>query len=165
MLIARITLFVLVFPLVAMAAPRWVAPLNGVAPGTIVIKARERALYLTYAEGAIRYPVAVPKRGMEWSGWARVVDKQRRPAWAAPAIVRRDHPELPDVIPGGDPRNPMGEGAISLDRSEIAIHGTSASMRRSIGSAASYGCIRMLNEDLLDLFGRVTYGTPVLMVR
>lgn len=164
LLIARI-IFLCLMPFTSFAAPRFVAPLSGVAPGTIVIKAKERALYFSMPQGAIRYPVAVPKRGMEWSGWARVMDVQRRPGWAAPAIVRRDHPELPAMIAGGDPRNPMGEGAISLDREEIAIHGTSASMRHSIGSAASYGCIRMLNEDWLDLAARVGYGTPVLMVR
>ena len=59
----------------------------------------------------------------------------------------------------------MGERAITLNLDEIAIHGTSASMRRSIGSAASYGCIRMLNEDVVDLYDRISVGTPVVAIR
>ena len=78
-------------------------------------------------------------------------------------MVRRDHPGLPDIIPGGSSANPMGARAILLDRDEIAIHGTNRRMRASIGTAASYGSIRMLNEDVIDLFDRVTVGAPVLM--
>ena len=59
----------------------------------------------------------------------------------------------------------MGERALTLNLDEIAIHGTSPSMRRSIGTAASYGCIRMLNEDVVDLFDRVRVGTPVVAIR
>lgn len=137
----------------------------GVRPGTIVIRASERALYLVEnAATALRYPIAVPKHGKEWSGTAQVVRKVQYPDWQAPEDVRRDHPELPPVIRGGDPHNPMGVAAILLDRSEIAIHGTTVSMRKSIGSAASYGCIRMLNEDVADLYQRVDSGTPVLMI-
>ena len=84
------------------------------------------------------------------------------PAWSPPASVKRDHPELPDVIPGGSPRNPMGVRALTLDRDEIAIHGTNRP--ESIGTAASYGCIRMRNADVLDLFARVVVGTPVTML-
>ena len=77
--------------------------------------------------------------------------------------VRADHPELPEVIPGGAPNNPMGTRAMVLDSGEVAIHGTTQKMRGSIGSAASYGCIRMLNEDVADLYGRVHVGTRVIM--
>lgn len=134
--------------------------------GTIVISMKERALYFIYDQGrAIRYPVAVPKRGMEWSGYARINRKMWQPAWAPPAVVKRDHPELPDYIPGGSPDNPMGIAALLLDRDEIAIHGTTKKMRSSIGSSASYGCIRMLNEDVADLYERVSSGTLVLMKR
>ena len=72
-------------------------------------------------------------------------------------------PNLPDVIPGGSPHNPMGARAITLDRDEIAIHGTTGAMRASIGRAASYGCVRMLNEDVIDLFDRIAVGAPVVM--
>jgi lipoprotein-anchoring transpeptidase ErfK/SrfK len=136
-----------------------------VPPGTIVISQRERRLYLTLGEGrAIRYPVAVGKVGKVWSGWARIDAKHVNPAWSPPAVVRRDNPHLPDMIPGGSPSNPMGPRALTLDLPEIAIHGTTEAMRRSIGTAASYGCIRMLNEDILDLFDRVQVGTAVVAI-
>jgi lipoprotein-anchoring transpeptidase ErfK/SrfK len=134
-------------------------------PGTIVISQRQRRLYLTLGDGrAIRYPVAVGKAGKAWSGWARVDGKHVNPAWSPPYVVRRDNPHLPDFIPGGSPSNPMGPRALTLDRSEIAIHGTTQAMRRSIGTAASYGCIRMLNEDIVDLFDRVRVGTAVVSI-
>lgn len=135
-------------------------------PGTIVISARQRVLYYVLDNSrAIRYPIAVPKSGKEWSGYATVNGKYSNPDWAPPAVVKRDHPELPNLIPGGSPHNPMGVAALTLDRDQIAIHGTTKSMRRSIGSAASYGCIRMYNEDVADLFSRVSVGAPVVMVR
>jgi lipoprotein-anchoring transpeptidase ErfK/SrfK len=134
-------------------------------PGTIVINAAERKLYFVLGEGiAIRYPIAVPKGGSEWSGSAAVNGKYVNPDWVPPPCVKADHPELPDLIPGGSPDNPMGARAITLDRFQVAIHGTTKKMRRSIGAAASYGCIRMLNEDVIDLFDRVRVGTPVLMI-
>ncbi|PPD45347.1 MAG: L,D-transpeptidase [Methylocystis sp.] len=135
-----------------------------VEPGTIVISASQRKLFYVVSPGvAIRYPVAVPKRGKEWSGYAAVDGKYYQPDWTPPAVVRADHPELPNLIRGGSPRNPMGIAALTLDRGEVAIHGTSNKMRASIGSAASYGCIRMLNEDVTDLYSRVSVGTPVMM--
>jgi len=133
-------------------------------PGTIVINARQRRLYLVVRQGvAISYPVAVPKAGKEWSGYASVRGKYVNPDWVAPAVVKVDHPELPNFIRGGSPHNPMGARAITLDRDQVAIHGTTARMRASIGSAASYGCIRMLNEDVADLYDRVSIGSRVLM--
>jgi lipoprotein-anchoring transpeptidase ErfK/SrfK len=133
--------------------------------GTIVIRAREKKLYYTMGDGtAIRYPVAVAKHGKEWAGSARVNGKYINPDWAPPPIVKRDHPELPNLIRGGSPGNPMGVAALTLDRDEIAIHGTTNKMRASVGTSASYGCIRMLNEDVRDLYSRVSVGTPVVMV-
>jgi lipoprotein-anchoring transpeptidase ErfK/SrfK len=133
--------------------------------GTIVIRAREKKLYYTLGDGtAIRYPVAVAKHGKEWQGSARVNGKYLNPDWAPPPVVKRDHPELPSLIKGGSPRNPMGIAALTLDRDEIAIHGTNNKMRASVGTSASYGCIRMLNEDVADLYKRVSVGTPVVMV-
>ena len=152
------------------AAPQSAAARDTVAfspqvePGTIVISASQRKLFYVISPGvAIRYPVAVPKRGKEWSGVASVDGKYLRPDWSPPAVVRADHPELPGLIPGGSARNPMGIAALTLDRGEVAIHGTSNKMRASIGSAASYGCIRMLNEDVADLYSRVDVGSPVIM--
>jgi lipoprotein-anchoring transpeptidase ErfK/SrfK len=138
---------------------------GGYNPGTIVISQRQHRLFLVVQSGeAIAYPVAVAKRGKEWSGYARVEGKFVEPAWSPPESVKRDHPELPEVIPGGSPNNPMGARAITLDRNEVAIHGTTRKMRASVGTAASYGCIRMYNEDVIDLYDRVSVGTPVVMV-
>ncbi len=133
------------------------------APGTIVIVQHQRKLYLTLGGGrAISYRVAVGRSGKGWTGWTRIEGKHVRPAWSPPAAVKAWNPRIPDVIPGGAPNNPMGERALTLTRSEIAIHGTTRSMRRSIGSAASFGCIRMYNEDVVDLYNRVSVGTPVV---
>src|SRR5271165_2957862 len=134
-------------------------------PGAILIGQSARKLYFILdAETAIAYPVAVAKPGKEWNGPARVVAKYVEPAWSPPDSVRCDHPDLPELIPSGSPRNPMGARAITLDRDEIAIHGTTKAMRASVGTAASYGCIRMLNEDVIDLFDRVPFGAPVMMM-
>ena len=136
----------------------------GVAPGTIVISTRERSLYYVAGQGAaIRYPVAVGKPGKQWFGQAAVDGKYVEPAWSPPAEVKRDNPRLPDVIAGGSPRNPMGARALTLNRGEYAIHGTN--QPGSIGTYASYGCIRMHNPDIIDLYARVQVGTPVVVVR
>jgi lipoprotein-anchoring transpeptidase ErfK/SrfK len=133
--------------------------------GTIIIKQSERALYFTTGSGtAIRYPIAIGRAGKAWQGETFVQGKYYSPAWVAPDVVRRDHPELSSVIPGGSPRNPMGAAAITLNLSQVAIHGTTQKMRRSVGTAASYGCIRMYNEDVMDLFHRVEVGTPVVAI-
>jgi lipoprotein-anchoring transpeptidase ErfK/SrfK len=133
--------------------------------GMIIIKQSERKLYLTEGNGqAIRYPVAIGMSGKAWRGETAIEGKYLEPAWSAPAVVRRDHPNFKAVIPGGSPGNPMGAAALTLKLSEIAIHGTTRSMRKSIGTAASYGCIRMLNEDVTDLYSRVEIGTPVVSI-
>ena len=131
----------------------------------IVINARHRQLMLVYQDGrVIRYPIAVPKAGKEWSGTTYIAGKFEYPDWSPPAEVAADHPELPSFIPGGSPRNPMGARALTLEQDQVAIHGTNNKMRQSIGTAASYGCIRMRNEDVIDLFNRVQVGTLVQMV-
>lgn len=161
---AAVAAFGLVVSAQGAAARSTVSFSPGVEPGTIVISASQRKLFYVIRPGvAISYPVAVPKRGKEWSGYAEIDGKYLRPDWTPPAVVRADHPELPELIPGGSPRNPMGVAALTLDRGEVAIHGTSPRMRASIGSAASYGCIRMLNEDVSDLYSRVDVGSPVIM--
>ena len=157
-------LSVLAFGAVTAEARQTVPFVSAYGAGTIVISQRAHRLYLVVSPGAaISYPVGVAKAGKEWSGYARVAAKYVEPAWSPPASVKHDHPELPDVIAGGSPHNPMGARALTLDREEIAIHGTTAAMRASVGSAASYGCIRMLNEDVIDLFDRVSVGSPVVM--
>ena len=133
-------------------------------PGSIVISQSARKLYLVLDRGAaIAYPVAVAKRGMEWSGTARVAAKFVEPAWSPPELGQARPSRAARSHSRRLAHNPMGARAITLDRSEIAIHGTTRAMRASIGAAASYGCIRMLNEDVIDLYDRVSVGAPVMM--
>ncbi len=148
----------------ALARPDLVHSPAGYAPGTIVVKTNERKLYLVLGEGrAVRYPVGVGKPGKQWAGTTRIDGKYRQPAWSPPADVKRDNPSIPDVIPGGSPSNPMGVAAMTLAGGEYAIHGTNRP--GSIGGFVSYGCVRMYNEDITDLFGRVPVGTPVVVTQ
>lgn len=134
------------------------------AAGTIVISNSERALYLVkgWGGGVLRYRVAVGKPGKQWLGAARIRGKYVHPSWSPPAEVKRDKPHLPDVIAGGTAKNPMGPRALLLDRDQYAIHGTNRPS--SIGRFASYGCIRMRNEDIVELYGHVSVGTRVVVV-
>jgi lipoprotein-anchoring transpeptidase ErfK/SrfK len=147
----------------AEARPDVVAFRGDYSPGTIVVKTRERRLYLVLEPGrAIRYPVGVGKAGKQWSGSTSIEGKYRNPAWSPPADVKRDNPSIPDVIPGGSPANPMGVAAMTLaGGGEYAIHGTNRP--NSVGGFVSYGCIRMYNEDISDLYARVAVGTPVVV--
>jgi lipoprotein-anchoring transpeptidase ErfK/SrfK len=132
--------------------------------GTVVIRHSERRLYYVMGGGkAIAYPVGVGRAGKGWYGTRFIDGKRLKPAWSPPAEVRRDNPRLPTVIPGGSPRNPMGVAALTLSGGEYAIHGTNAP--GSVGGFVSYGCIRMHNSDILDLFGRVGFGTRVVVTR
>ncbi|RYC29897.1 L,D-transpeptidase [Lichenibacterium minor] len=136
---------------------------TGYAPGTIVVSQAQRRLFLIGEDGgAISYPVAVGRFGKQWRGTAVVDGKYRNPAWAPPAEVKRAEPWLPDYIPGGSSRNPMGMRALTLSGGEYAIHGTNRP--DSIGTAASFGCIRMFNRDIVDLYERVDVGTPVVVM-
>jgi lipoprotein-anchoring transpeptidase ErfK/SrfK len=133
-------------------------------PGTIVIRTGERRLYYFVGAGeAIRYPVGVGRAGMQWSGTASISGKYIEPAWSAPASIRRDYRSLPSVVPGGSSHNPMGAAAMTLSGGEYAIHGTNAP--GSIGGFVSHGCIRMYNEDIMDLYSRVGVGTRVVVTR
>jgi lipoprotein-anchoring transpeptidase ErfK/SrfK len=133
--------------------------------GSILVRTGARQLVFIAGDGrALRYPVAVGRAGKQWTGTKYVEEMQIAPAWAPPAVVRRDMPHLPAVIPGGDPRNPMGAAALGLGPGgEYAIHGTN--QPGSIGRAASYGCFRMHNSDILDLYPRVKLGAVVVVVR
>src|SRR5580765_6340514 len=134
------------------------------SPGTIVVKTNERRLYLVLDQGhAMRYPIGVGRSGKQWAGTTMIDGKYRNPAWSPPAEVRRDKPSIPDVIPGGSPRNPMGVAAMTLAGGEYAIHGTNSP--GSVGGFVSYGCIRMLNDDITDLYSRVSVGTTVVVTR
>lgn len=132
-------------------------------PGTLVVHTAQRRLYFVKGDGtAIRYPVAVGKRGMQWTGMTQIEGKHYKPDWSPPWEVKRDKPHLPDLIRGGSPSNPMGIAALTLGDGEYAIHGTNRP--GSIGTFASYGCIRMYNQDISDLYGRVSVGTPVFVL-
>src|SRR5947207_5430055 len=135
-----------------------------VSAGTVVVRTGERRLYYVMGDGrAIRYPVGVGKASKQWTGTTRIDGKYVAPAWSPPKEVKRDVPSLPDVIPGGSPRNPMGAAAMTLAGGEYAIHGTN--VPNSVGGFVSYGCIRMYNQDVVDLYGRVSVGTTVMVVR
>lgn len=131
-------------------------------PGSVVIKTGERRLYfILRGHRAVRYPVAVGRQGKAWRGRTRITRKVKNPTWAVPAGVKRDIPWLPDIVPPG-PRNPLGVAALPLAVGDYAIHGTNRPS--SIGKAVSYGCIRMYNRDISDLFGRVRVGTEVIVL-
>lgn len=137
---------------------------RGGSPGTIVVRTSERRLYFVLAEGrAIRYPVGVGRVGKQWSGTSYINGKYIKPAWSPPAEIKLDRPSLPAVIPGGAPNNPMGVAALTLAHDQYAIHGTNRPA--SIGGFVSYGCIRMHNADITDLFDRVSVGTTVVVMR
>jgi lipoprotein-anchoring transpeptidase ErfK/SrfK len=146
----------------AQARPDMVGFRGDYSPGTIVVKTNERRLYLVLEQGrAVRYPVGVGKAGKQWAGATRIDGKYREPAWSPPAEVKRDNPSIPNVIAGGSPANPMGVAAMTLAGGEYAIHGTNRP--GSVGGFVSYGCVRMYNEDITDLYQRVSVGTPVVV--
>ena len=131
--------------------------------GTIVVKTSERRLYYVLGGGqAVRYPIAVGRPGKEWSGSTQIARKEVNPVWQPPDEVRRDKPTLPFLVPPG-PHNPLGPRAMVLAHGQYAIHGTNK--RESIGTRASYGCIRMYNEDVVELYEKVSIGTPVVVQR
>ena len=134
------------------------------SPGTIVVKTGARALYYGLGGGkAVRYTVGVGRAGKQWTGTAMIDGKYLQPAWSPPADVKRDKPYLPNLSAGGKGNNPMGAASLTLSRGQYAIHGTNNP--GSIGGYVSYGCIRMYNQDITDLYDRVGVGTPVIVTR
>lgn len=135
-------------------------------PGTIIIDTSDRYLYLLVGQGrAIRYGVAVGREGYTWEGQMKVTRKAEWPDWRPPpAMIAREKKNgktLPPVVKGG-PGNPLGARALYLGNSEYRIHGTNAP--KSIGHNASSGCIRMLNEHVIDLYDKVPIGTRVVVI-
>jgi lipoprotein-anchoring transpeptidase ErfK/SrfK len=149
----------------AYARAELVAVHDNYPAGTIVVRQSQRRLYFELGNGqAIRYPVAVGRAGMQWSGTVYIDGKYVEPAWTAPASIRKDYTKYPVVIPGGSPHNPMGVAAMTLSGGgQYAIHGTN--QPQLIGRSVSHGCIRMYNADVSDLFPRVRVGTPVVVTR
>ncbi|MFM9941695.1 MAG: L,D-transpeptidase [Hyphomicrobiaceae bacterium] len=126
--------------------------------GSIVIVNKERRLYFIEPDGtARRYPVAIGVHDEVWVGREVVTKKRENPRWIEP-----DEDGEGEVIEGGDPRNPLGKRAIYLGTTLWRIHGTIRP--KSIGKAASNGCIRMFNEDVIDLYERVALGAEVFVV-
>lgn len=163
-LLAFVLIWLLPAAATAHAGTRDIVDFSGFAPGTIVVKTGERRLYYVIDHNrALRFPVGVGRSGKTWTGTARVEGKYVRPAWAPPEEIRRDHPDLPEVIPGGAANNPMGAAALTLRGGEYAIHGTNRPA--SIGGFVSYGCIRMYNADIMDLYRRAAVGTRVYVLR
>lgn len=132
------------------------------APRQIIVSFGDRKLYWVYQKGAaLSYPIAIPREQSRWSGITSVSRKAVNPSWTPTAQMRRENPSLPHFVPGGHPRNPLGVRALYLGASMYRIHGTDAPW--TIGTAESKGCIRMYNEDVLDLYPRVPIGTRVVV--
>ena len=135
-------------------------------PGTIVINTYERHLYLVMENGqALRYGIGVGREGFAWNGDATIKRKEVWPEWRPPEDMREREPDLPEVMEGG-PENPLGARALYLfegDKDTLyRIHGTN--FPKSIGTAQSSGCIRLLNQDIIDLYGRVPLGSKVVVI-
>jgi lipoprotein-anchoring transpeptidase ErfK/SrfK len=148
----------------ATAIPRQEVSYDGrFAPGTIVVDTNEKRLYLVLQGGrALRYGVGVGRPGFAWAGTKNITRKAEWPSWTPPAQMRRRRPDLPRFMEGGE-GNPMGARALYLGSSLYRIHGSNEP--ETIGQAVSSGCIRMLNEDVIDLYERVRVGTRVVVVR
>ncbi|MGZ5870742.1 MAG: L,D-transpeptidase [Bradyrhizobium sp.] len=131
------------------------------APGTIYIDTSERRLYLILRNGeALRYGIGVGRDGFGWSGTHRITAKREWPGWTPPAQMRARRPDLPAYLPGGI-ENPLGARAMYLGSTLYRIHGSNEP--ETIGHAVSSGCIRMTNEDVTDLYNRVSVGTVVIV--
>ena len=132
------------------------------APGTIVVSFGDRRLYYIESKNtAMSYAIAIPKAEAKWAGVSYVSQKRENPTWTPTADMRKENPKLPSYVAGGDPRNPLGVRALYLGESLYRIHGTDAPWL--IGQQVSHGCIRMYNEDVLDLYRRANVGAKVVV--
>ncbi|RJE89496.1 L,D-transpeptidase [Paracoccus onubensis] len=128
-------------------------------PGTILIDTRTRRLYLIEPDGfAQSYEVGVGAEGFGWSGTEIISAKREWPDWRPPAQMRARRPDLPAFVPGG-PENPMGARALYLGQTLYRIHGSNEP--ETVGDAASSGCFRMTNADVIDLYNRARIGARV----
>jgi lipoprotein-anchoring transpeptidase ErfK/SrfK len=131
------------------------------APGTIYISTAERRLYLILGNGeALRYGIGVGRDGFRWIGTHHISAKKEWPSWTPPAEMRARRPDLPRYMAGGI-ENPLGARAMYLGSTLYRIHGSNEP--ETIGHAVSSGCIRMTNEDVTDLYNRVSVGTLVVV--
>ena len=142
--------------------PQTIAYATKERPGTIVIDTNARYLYLVLENGqAMRYGVGVGRPGFEWAGVHKVTRKAEWPDWTPPQEMLQRQPGLPRFMKGG-PNNPLGARALYLGSTLYRIHGSNEPW--TIGHAVSSGCIRMRNEDVTDLYGRVGVGTKVIVI-
>ena len=146
------------------AVGRQVVPFSGsYGAGTIVISTAQRRLYYTLGNGqAIQYAVGVGRPGFEWAGTKTVTMKREWPDWRPPSQMLRRRPDLPRYMAGGI-ANPLGARAMYLGGSLYRIHGSNEP--ETIGQAVSSGCIRMTNDDVIDLYSRTRVGTRVVVIR
>jgi lipoprotein-anchoring transpeptidase ErfK/SrfK len=132
------------------------------APGTIVVDTPSKFLYLVQGNGqALRYGIGVGRPGFAWAGVKTVSAKKEWPGWTPPDEMLKRRPDLPRHMEGG-PANPLGARALYLGSSLYRIHGTNEP--DTIGRNVSSGCIRMMNEDVTDLYERVPVGTRVIVI-
>ena len=128
--------------------------------GQIVVSFGDRRLYYVTRPGeAISYPIAIPREESRWQGVTSVTSKRMNPSWTPTPTMIAENPRLPRWVPGGHPMNPLGVRALYLGSSTYRIHGTDAPW--TIGTAVSKGCIRMYNQDVLDLYPRAAVGAKV----
>jgi len=131
------------------------------APGTIYINTAERRLYLVLGNGqALRYGIGVGRDGFRWSGVHRISAKKEWPSWTPPSQMLARRPDLPRHMAGGID-NPLGARAMYLGSTLYRIHGSNEP--ETIGQAVSSGCFRMTNDDVTDLYNRVSVGTTVVV--
>ena len=142
--------------------PKATVNFNGnYVPGTIVVNTAERRLYLVLPNGqALRYGIGVGRDGFRWGGTHRISAKKEWPGWTPPSQMLRRRPDLPRHMAGGVD-NPLGARAMYLGSTLYRIHGSNEP--ETIGQAVSSGCFRMTNDDVTDLYGRVSVGTTVVV--
>ena len=128
--------------------------------GEIIVSFGDRKLYFITEPGqAISYPIAIPRDQSRWQGVTNVSQKRVNPSWTPTPVMLAENPRLPRWVPGGHPLNPLGVRGLYLGSSMYRIHGTDAPW--TIGTAVSKGCIRLYNQDVLDLYPRVNIGAKV----
>ena len=149
---------------VATPIPRETVQFGGrEAPGTIIVRTGERRLYLVLPDHqALRYGVGVGRPGFTWAGVTHIGYKREWPDWTPPAQMLRRRPDLPRHMQGGMD-NPLGARAMYLAGTLYRIHGSNEP--DTIGHAVSSGCIRMTNDDVIDLYGRARVGARVVVTR
>ena len=132
------------------------------APGTVIIDTPNTYLYLVIGNGqAMRYGIGIGRDGFTWSGTQTITRKAEWPAWTPPPEMIARQPYLPRHMTGG-PGNPLGARAMYLGNTIYRIHGTNAP--ETIGTRVSSGCLRLTNEDVKDLYSRVSVGTKVIVL-